>query len=626
MISFYGGQAGQSFKIKEVFSSFTELIADINKGWKSPLAADDYVMISYGDPGSSDYETAMLLDLNNQNLPADKRKNWSSTLWQKVYKEIDLNNKYAVSASTTGMNYKFITSCVGSTSKIEAEVIETLPPGSEAVALVDKSVESGYPGKATIQFKIPGSLNIKANENITSLIPYSAPKVELKAGANTFEKILYFSLPRNAQFHSIDSITDKTSWVQGDYYFYTVTGVLYGYNLEHKTWEEMISFQPSFQQNCEVERIAAYTSSGTSNTPQVSLNNKSNSWVFKFSLPSTPIIETNYNMIGASDTGKVSVANKNNTSTITFNIPRGSRIFSGQAIKTDQDTSAIDGAKNGDIYLNTSTGKIYSLENNKWNEQVSSLKGPEGEALNIVDSFNYSSADVANTTNAIGAKIDAKYSTISNQDIFAVTYTEDNGNAIAYWFFKINNIWNRVQLTGGLSNLIENKYKDESNGAITDKTYSINYINSLIGRDGSNTTTTTYSKKQIDSMVSQDFYFGTTKSSYNELLQAYKDGKYIVINFDNEMYFMESFANNVFTFSSIKSSQDLGIQGKTYQVKESMGWIPSDNWGSAPTLHASQHSSSGSDPITPAAIGAATMTEVNAAINAAIGQALQEGY
>ena len=47
MISFYGGQAGQSFKIKEVFSSFTELIADINKGWKSPLAADDYVILCW---------------------------------------------------------------------------------------------------------------------------------------------------------------------------------------------------------------------------------------------------------------------------------------------------------------------------------------------------------------------------------------------------------------------------------------------------------------------------------------------------------------------------------------------------------------------------------------------------
>ena len=45
-----------------------------------------------------------------------------------------------------------------------------------------------------------------------------------------------------------------------------------------------------------------------------------------------------------------------------------------------------------------------------------------------------------------------------------------------------------------------------------------------------------------------------------------------------------------------------------------------------PATHASTHATGGSDPITPADIGAATMTEVNAAIQTAIGNAIGGSY
>ena len=45
-----------------------------------------------------------------------------------------------------------------------------------------------------------------------------------------------------------------------------------------------------------------------------------------------------------------------------------------------------------------------------------------------------------------------------------------------------------------------------------------------------------------------------------------------------------------------------------------------------PANHASKHASGGSDPITPASIGAATMDQVNSAIQAAIGNAIGGSY
>ena len=61
-------------------------------------------------------------------------------------------------------------------------------------------------------------------------------------------------------------------------------------------------------------------------------------------------------------------------------------------------------------------------------------------------------------------------------------------------------------------------------------------------------------------------------------------------------------------------------------------WVcMSDSWveqkyAYTPSSHASTHASGGSDPITPADIGAATMDEVNSAIQTAIGNAIGGSY
>ena len=72
----------------------------------------------------------------------------------------------------------------------------------------------------------------------------------------------------------------------------------------------------------------------------------------------------------------------------------------------------------------------------------------------------------------------------------------DNGGDVSYWYYKTNaGTWDRAQLTGGVSSLIENTYKEN----VDNKTYSIDYINSLIeGAENETGKVTTYSKAKID--------------------------------------------------------------------------------------------------------------------------------
>ena len=59
---------------------------------------------------------------------------------------------------------------------------------------------------------------------------------------------------------------------------------------------------------------------------------------------------------------------------------------------------------------------------------------------------------------------------------------------------------------------------------------------------------------------------------------------------------------------------------------ENTFYMLSDAEEDGPKPHASSHATNGADPITPASIGAATMTEVNTAIQTAIGDAIGGSY
>lgn len=124
--------------------------------------------------------------------------------------------------------------------------------------------------------------------------------------------------------------------------------------------------------------------------------------------------------------------------------------------------------------------------------------------------------------------------------------------------------------------------------------------------------------------------YGTT--SFNDVKAAYDAKKEIFVVRSGIVFRLSSFIGySIFTFVGITGSAPAGdeVYGDGHL---SMFTLSRSSWSEIhtittdPALHASSHATGGSDPITPASIGAATMTEVNSAIQTAIGNAIGGGY
>ena len=68
----------------------------------------------------------------------------------------------------------------------------------------------------------------------------------------------------------------------------------------------------------------------------------------------------------------------------------------------------------------------------------------------------------------------------SSGELIGVTYEKTENEVTSYWYFKINNEWQRVQLSGGIGSAIINEKVTDSTA--TDKVYSAAYVNALEAR------------------------------------------------------------------------------------------------------------------------------------------------
>lgn len=377
-----------------------------------------------------------------------------------------------------------------------------------------------------INFFLPQS-QVMGDPETTIVGPEENPSVIID-DSNINVPVLKFSLPEAVKFYYGELLGERTEGTYeeandsfadynvGDYYINAPTGFIY--KVINKigttcTFQYIACIQSPLP-TIEVTELKPYTDKGSEFEPTIPTvtreftNEEQTAWKLVFGLPSAVKYTTSFAFVGIDETG--SVSNKitaDDTMNIDFKIPRGSKLYSGTQISDSTTSTVIEGAKAGDLYLNTETGNIYELKSSgTWEKNSGNLKGPVGEALNIVKSYTINETDtlkdsLQNGVNYIEENYDGE---ISAEDIFSITWVEyETNQETSYWYYKAaDGVWGRVQLTGGISNLIDNSYNSEDGGEVTNKTYSIHYINSLIGGTITNKDRQTYSATQIEELLS----------------------------------------------------------------------------------------------------------------------------
>lgn len=203
MFSFYGGQQGKDFNIKEIFKNKVSLQEDLNRRWQSPIAVGEIVLISYGLPsGIHDKENWVYDDNKQVDLDA-YGKSYNSTLWQKIYTENASNQKDDLQgieviyvSEDYGLGYKLLTSLTGETPKVRIlNSDEMILDADERPYIEVNKNDSDYP---ELSFYLPQSqVILEENVSTTVINPGIEPTVEFD---NEGEKInrptINFNLPK----------------------------------------------------------------------------------------------------------------------------------------------------------------------------------------------------------------------------------------------------------------------------------------------------------------------------------------------------------------------------------------------------------------------------------------------
>lgn len=381
------------------------------------------------------------------------------------------------------------------------------------------------PNFPKIKFMLPQA-QVMGKPTTNVIAPDGQPKVTINNG-DINAPFLEFDLPRGIKFYYGDKVgartdtgfvvTDETfsGYGVGDYYVHLPSGYLYkvvGVNGTTVTFDYIGCLQAP-KPDVSVTPLNPFTNK-LPTKPTVSQEVSAEGWSLTFGIPEPPVLIVNPDIeVGPLDDSNAGIeVIDDKTAELSFKIPRGSRIFSGLDVNATQYDTHIDGAKPGDLYLNTDTGMTYILQKSGiWEIQTGSLKGPIGDALHIVRNYEIEGEDNFETGKQyiINNYIDEEGDPLPYKpdEIFAVTFTEpipENERELvqtAYWYFYTEDgTWGRVQLTAGTVNFIENTYQESPpESPITTKTYSIDYINSLIGGnlDPDTMCRTAFSKDQI---------------------------------------------------------------------------------------------------------------------------------
>lgn len=368
------------------------------------------------------------------------------------------------------------------------------------------SVEDvGDVNEPKLNFHLPKS-QIMQQPETTVIPPSDKPSVKDEGTVN--EPKLNFSLPRAIKFMYGDLLglsSEGTYQVEksqveglepGDYYINKSTGFVYLMSAGDDS-----HLTATFQARLSAPIPTVSTSSSAAyvdrdghyerNTSRVVSSYtdpvEETGWTLSFTIPNLPEFTVDAEFLGSDDSGSVE---GKIVDTETFNykffVPRGTRFFSGKDISGESSTFKVEGALNGDYYLNTNfgnknDGNLYKFDGENWT-LVGSIKGDIGDALNITDVYTITEdLGIEDNLNAVSAYIETQYTEpIDNTMIFAVNYIEGKDTR-SYWYFKVKDKWDRASLTGGIGNLLIGQY--DGRGINDTQGYTVKYIDTIISNE-----------------------------------------------------------------------------------------------------------------------------------------------
>lgn len=338
--------------------------------------------------------------------------------------------------------------------------------------------------------------------------------------------------------------------------------------------------------------------------PTAASNMTDEHWRLNFSLPKASLFTTTFTTLEPAQRQEIAVTGAvKDVDTYNFNfaIAKPSIWLNG----TGAPGNEVVG-ENGDYYLDNEGWGVYFKEGNAWNlttnikgakgdkgekgdqgiqgeQGIQGIQGEKGNAgekgdkgdtgapITVADYYDftydatvtgYTKVDTRkykgnlNPRSAVdipqfGAIAEEVYGhTATAANLFSVDYTDSEGETNGYWVFKTDaGTWDSMKVTGSagsLSTLLQNTYDDTSS---TDKTYTVNYTNTLISEFRNNFTSINNDLNQVVKVSSEQWEKGGILSLERNLLQKIKDTSAQIDNLaleiseDNDTMFDNIFSN-----------------------------------------------------------------------------------
>lgn len=399
--------------------------------------------------------------------------------------------------------------------------------------LAQDGVQSDLNNTPTLEFFLPQSQVLQKPTQV-AVGPTIEPSVKDIGTVN--EPKYEFSLPKAVKFYMASDLnqTSTTYYIAsipdarydnmevGDYLINDITGFIY--RVSEKTSTTIrFTYEARFamyvpETGEETTTAFSKDDAGEWKRNEVTVEKKfldsaQTKVQFLFTIPNQPRFEFTVTPLAPAETMGISQPSIKDELTITqdLKIPRGSRIFASKTASTL--------GENGDVWINSETGDLYNHDGTGWGSSVGNIKGPKGDALNIVDSFDYDNitegtVDTLDTVSALLERDLGAGNYPKPDQLIKVTWTQKDISTknvlseTSYWYFYIpDKGWERAQVTAGLGDVIANIYSSYNED---NKTYSIGYINSLIDDNATiDLDKKTYSIQKINRMTSwQDLTSG----------------------------------------------------------------------------------------------------------------------